>query len=159
VLGHEITFIRPSAYRWYQRTALSQSILASVHHLVDVGWVGEVDELTAAIRDVLTQRRIDAIINTVDPTIEATAIVAAEFGLAFTSRQGIANARDKGLARALIADVGLASIDSVVVTKEEDVAAAVERLGLPVVLKPVSGFDSLMVQRADTVERAIPAAR
>jgi biotin carboxylase len=158
-LGHEVTFVRPGAHRWYQKNTFSMSILERLHRIVDVDAADSVSEVTAALTGVQREAAIDAIVNTMDPSIETTALVAAQLGIRFTRAEGIANARDKGRARAIVSATGLASAACATAQTVDDAAAAVERIGCPVVLKPVSGFDSLLVRRADTVDDARVAAR
>src|SRR5262249_37043849 len=77
-----------------------------------------------------------------------------ELGIPFTSTMGVINARDKARARELIAASGMRSLNWALVHDVDDLYVAIERIGYPFILKPVSGFDSFLAQRVDTADQA-----
>jgi formate-dependent phosphoribosylglycinamide formyltransferase (GAR transformylase) len=149
-LGHRVTLIRG--------TDAPTAPPASVHRLLEADTT-EVASLAGAIEAVLAAEPLDAVLCQEETALEATATACAALGLRFTSADGVRNARDKGRARRLVAAAGLASARFAVVHDVEGAAAAASRIGFPVVVKPVSGFDSVLVRRADDGTGVRAAAR
>jgi biotin carboxylase len=101
---------------------------------------------------------VHAVIAQLEFSVEATAIACERLGLRFTSAQGVRNARNKARARSLIQAAGLASTRFAVAHDVNGVANAAQRFGYPVIVKLLSGADSIMAYRADNAGEARAAA-
>ena len=84
----------------------------------------------------------DAILCLQDLRIAETACIAQALGLRHLNPATAALARDKSAIRARLAEAGLAQPDYAVTMGVDDLLATVDRLGLPLIIKPVDGFGS-----------------
>lgn len=64
----------------------------------------------------------------------------------------VATVRDKRLMREFLKQAGVANVQSYSIRTEADLQAAADHVGMPAVLKPIVGADSLGVKRVDTLE-------
>ena len=157
-LGHQVTFVRGLSARHYVADESFHELAGRVTEVVDVAESADVDQLVAAIGDVHARRPVDAVISQCDPMMEALALACERLGLRYTSSRGIGNARDKARARTVLEQAGLTSARFAVVHTRTDAVAAAERIGFPVVVKPVSGLDSILASRADSPAEVATAA-
>ncbi|MEF3111783.1 ATP-grasp domain-containing protein [Streptomyces chrestomyceticus] len=157
-LGHRVSLIRSNTFRFYPDDAATDAVLTSLDRCVDIPDTADPDQLARALGPIAETDRPDAVISQIEFTVEATAIACARVGLPFTDADGVRNARDKAHARDLLAAAGLATARHRHVTRLAQVREALDRVGLPVVIKPVTGADSILADRADTVADALTAA-
>lgn len=148
-VGHHVTFLNPSDTRWYSKSrttiqAAERVLTKSVETVAD----------TAAVAAVLAELHrlhpIDAVVNTVDATIEFTAEACHRLGVRFTSPEGVRNSRNKHLTRQQAENAGLGIVRQAVVHDPDQAWARAEEIGYPVIAKPVSGFGSLLTRKLDT---------
>jgi len=101
---------------------------------------------------------LDAIVAADDQGLEIQAAAAARLGLAANPPEAVRATRDKSILRRLLAAAGVPAPAFALVGAGESVEEAVERVGLPCVIKPLHLSGSRGVIRADTPADAITAA-
>lgn len=103
---------------------------------------------------------VDAIVAVDDQGVDVAALAAARLGLAHNPPEAVAATRNKAQLRRIWEEAGLRQPDFAVAGADDDVAALVERVGAPCVVKPVSLSASRGVIRAENpAEGATAAAR
>ncbi|MEU4566200.1 ATP-grasp domain-containing protein [Micromonospora sp. NPDC023956] len=157
--GHRVTLITSTTYRMYPDNADTAAVLAAVHRLRPIEMASDVEALTAVVREVLAEEPVDAVITQNEFCVEATALMARRLGLPFTDTDAVVTARHKGRTRERLAAAGLASARYAVSPTVEEAVRAAEAIGLPVIVKPPSGADSILAFRADTPAEVEQAAR
>ncbi|HWZ49707.1 MAG TPA: ATP-grasp domain-containing protein, partial [Herbaspirillum sp.] len=88
------------------------------------------------------RKRIDAVLCLIDTRMPAAAKLADRLGVRHLNPASAALMRDKFDVRCRLAERGLAQPLFSLATTNEGVKAAVEQLGLPVLIKPVDGYGS-----------------
>ncbi|MGH8900699.1 MAG: ATP-grasp domain-containing protein [Egibacteraceae bacterium] len=101
---------------------------------------------------------LDAVVAVDDQGVLVAAQAAARLGLDHNPPEAVAATRDKATLRRRLAAAGVRQPEFRVVTGDDDVAAAAEAVGPPVVVKPVSLSGSRGVIRADDPGEAVVAA-
>lgn len=157
-LGHELTFVRGLNWQLYVVTDEVQALFDRID-VVEVELTSDVEALEAVVAKIHAAKPVDAVIAQIEPTLEAIAIVCERLGLRFTSAEGVLTARNKVRTREKLAAAGLATVAYAHAHDVESALAAADRIGYPVVVKPVSGLDSMMVSRVDDPAGMPAAAR
>lgn len=145
--------------QWYPKNESTREVLGRIDRLVELEVTSDPESLKEAIRQVVAEEPVDATLAQDETAVEATAIACEALGLPFTSAEGVQNARDKARARELLARDGLPSARYARVHNVEAAVEAAEAIGYPVIVKPVSGLDSIMAFRADDARQARDAAQ
>lgn len=104
------------------------------------------------------QAPLDAVVAVDDQGVVVAALAATRLGLGHNPPEAVAATRDKAALRRRLAAAGVRQPEFRVVTGDDDVAAAAEAVGPPVVVKPVSLSGSRGVIRADDPAGAAAAA-
>ncbi|MFE2422762.1 ATP-grasp domain-containing protein [Streptomyces hokutonensis] len=108
-----------------------------------------------ACRRLAVGRRVAGVATSSDYYVETAAAAATALGLPANSPEDLAAVRDKGTQRARLAAAGVRVPRFTVAGTVEEVLAAAEETGYPVVVKPVMGSGSLGVLLcADPVQAA-----
>ncbi|WP_432105325.1 ATP-grasp domain-containing protein [Streptomyces sp. bgisy091] len=156
--GHRVTYLQ-SAEPFYPPTEKNLRIVGSVDHLVD----GLVTTDAGTVTRVLAERHavdpIDVVTGQLELSAEAVAIACRELGLRGTDTDAVLTARRKDRCRAALEKAGLASARYALAGTEEEVLAAAEEIGYPVILKPPSGADSLLSCVATNAAEAAAGCR
>lgn len=118
------------------------------------------DELAVARCRALRERLpVDGVVPGFEFYVPLAARISHALGLPGLDPDRVSLFRDKDRMRAELVRAGLRTPAHAVVETEAEVAAAVRRIGLPVVVKPVDGAGSTGVRRADSLEQALAAFR
>jgi len=138
--GHTVTLLYSPRYDF--TASREQRLLA--RKLADrTAELGEGDspaDLIAALRAAGTDPgEVDAVLSTLAFGIPPAAALAAALGVAGTSAEAVAIARDKGRCREALRAAGAPSLEFAVVTTVDEALAAAEAIGYPVIVKPVLG--------------------
>lgn len=157
--GHTVSLIRSTSFQFYPKTGETYRVFESLDRDLQVASTTDVDLLTECVRGVLDEESIDAVIAQSEFAVEAASDVTDRLGLRFTSTEAVRNARDKGRARDLLRRAGLATPAHRVVDDIAELPDAVAEVGLPVVVKPLSGADSMLAYRADDLAGAVAAGK
>lgn len=147
--GHAVTFVRGLTGQTYRADQSFRDLLSCLDRVVEIPDTSDLADLIEAIRVIHADRPVDAVISQCDPMLEALATACETLSLPYTSAAGIRNVRDKARARRLLDEAGLASARFAVVGDQASAVRAAGEIGYPVVVKPVSGLDSILASRAD----------
>jgi len=101
----------------------------------------------------------DAVLGVDDQGVLAASVVAERLGLPHASAAAVAATRDKHALRQRLSAAGMAQPLYALTSDDRSVAAAVDELRTPCVLKPLHLSASRGVIRADSVPEALDAAR
>lgn len=156
-LGHRVTLIRSTGYAMYAATAKNQGVLASLDYVVDMDTTSNVARVLDVAVDLHKRTPFDAVLTQLEYSVEAAAAVAERLGLPFMNPTAVRNARCKEQARRLLDEAEVASARYALVHSVEDGQAAAQRIGLPVVVKPSSGADSILAARCDSIDEVCAA--
>jgi biotin carboxylase len=156
--GLQVSFIR-SGYRKYPETEAVRAMVYDVDALVSIVDSTDADALHAAARLLHQFCRVDAAVCLLEPCIDTAAAVCARLAIPFTDAAAVAAARDKARTRAILHAVGLRSPRCCRVASAEEARAAAAAIGGMVVVKPQTGYDSLLASVAITPEAAAAAAQ
>ncbi|MFF5703655.1 acetyl-CoA carboxylase biotin carboxylase subunit family protein [Streptomyces sp. NPDC012794] len=130
-----------------------------VRRLGEVARVLDVTGLTPdRRRAALRELRPDGITTFSEYRLAATAELARACGLPFHTPEVVAALVDKERQRARLREAGVQSTRCVAVRTVAEVAAALDEVGLPAVLKPRSGAGSVDTCRVDGAEQALAVA-
>lgn len=126
-----------------------KALLLSLDQIVELPETFDTDALTDAIRQVHAARPVNAVISQYDTSLEEVTLACERIGLPFTEHAGAVNSRDKSRTRLALVEAGLASVRWSVTRDAGTAVRAANDIGYPVVVKPVSGADSILTRRAE----------
>ena len=155
--GLRVSFIR-SGYRHYVETDRLKRILSTLDTIVTIPDSTVDEEVLEAVRKLSMLAPIDAVISELEPCVDVAARVCARLGIPFTNASAVAAARDKRRTREIIQRAGLRCPRFHQVATPQEAYAAAESIGTAVVIKPQTGFDSLLATVAPTPNDAAPAS-
>ncbi|TWB86808.1 biotin carboxylase [Bradyrhizobium macuxiense] len=115
--------------------------------------------VTAVVDDVAASMPIELLTTSSDLYLYTAAVQARRLGLAGPNPEAIALCRDKARQAAALREAGVAVPDSATVGADCDIRNALTRVGLPAVVKPISGTGSVGVTLVETETDAIQALR
>lgn len=125
-------------------------------HICDTN---DVDKLEESIRQRFSPYEIAGITTTSEFYLEITAVLATRFGLPGNSPEAIKKARIKSLTRETLEKVGVHQPLFETVRQVSEVRKAVDKIGLPCVLKPADDSGSNDVRLCDSLSEAEKHAR
>ena len=134
--GHRFTLLTADA-RHYRAQAEVAPWLARAEAVIEVPGFAIGDAMAS-----IASCKFDAIVCLQDLRIVETALIAQALGLRHLNPATASLARNKAAVRSRLADAGIAQPPYAVTTGREDLIATVDRLGLPLIVKPVDGFGS-----------------
>ncbi|GAB3626175.1 ATP-grasp domain-containing protein [Pandoraea terrae] len=148
--GHRVTFFKSRTFRMYAEDERYRELASRLHRVVELESTTDPELVLLAMRQIHDETPIDGILGLLDYAIGPAAYAAEVLGIPFTSRAGIANARNKARCRACLDAAGAPSARYAHVFDEGSALAAADAIGYPVVLKPVSGASSLLAAIVST---------
>ncbi|MCR3721210.1 MULTISPECIES: ATP-grasp domain-containing protein [Prauserella salsuginis group] len=145
-LGHDVTFVASESYASAYQGAEFDTMRQAVDRVVPLTSSGD-EHAVHAVHAVLAQidqkHPVDAVIGMHDEVVQSLAPAARSLDIPFTSPAGVENARNKALARDCLAEAGLRTVEYAVVDAPEGIPAALDKVGLPAVVKPAAGSASI----------------
>jgi biotin carboxylase len=133
---------------------------AALHDYVQVPNILDEDAVVAQVSAALRARGgVDRVESCWEPTMIAAARIRAELGVPGMSVNVVRGFRDKQLMKERIAAAGLRVPHSARVRTAADARAAAQRIGFPLILKPIDGAGSADTYRVDSMkdlESALP---
>ncbi len=117
------------------------------------------DEAAAKLARLHERLPLDAVLGVDDQGVMIASLVAERLGLAHSPVTAVTATRDKARTRQELTAAGLAQPRWMLLRPDEEAAAAVDAVGLPLVVKPLSLSASRGVIRADTPDAALGAVR
>lgn len=160
-LGHEFSAVMSEALILYHRNDATRRVLASAHRVLWIDRTTDPGQLIGALRQILAERPIDAVISHLEYCVEALALACAELGLRYTSADAVRLARNKHRCRARLHSAGVPSARFAFARTLDEAVAGFRVVGAPAVVKPASGGDSLLaavVGDETSLRRAAAAA-
>ncbi len=128
----------------------------AVPRLLDEG------DVAARVSTWLRGRSVDRVLANWEPLVLLAARLRERWGVPGMSEDAVRGFRDKQIMKERVAAAGLRVPRSFRVRSEREIWEAVERIGFPVVLKPIAGAGSADTYRVDDrtgLERVLPALR
>jgi biotin carboxylase len=110
----------------------------------------------------LRGREVDRVVSNWEPLVLTAARMRERFGLPGMSYDAVLGFRDKQLMKERVQAAGLRVPRSERVRTVAEVKAAVDRIGFPLIIKPIAGAGSADTYRVDTaqeLDRVLPALR
>ena len=145
--GHRVSFIE-SADPYYPRTAENLRLIGRADWIARDVVTTDVAAVTAALAECHAWHPIDFAVTQFELIAEAVALSCKALGLRGTSPDAVLITRHKDLLRAALREAGLAMPSFAVARDCDEVLAAADAIGYPVVIKPPSGADSKLVSVA-----------
>ncbi len=131
--------------------ALPQTASDALDHYVHVGSLAAEDHVAAIVRELAGQVRIDRVECLWEPYMILAARLREELGLPGLTVTQTEPFRDKERMKQLLDAAGLRTPWHVAAQTVADVWAAAERVGFPLIIKPIAGAGSADTYRADSV--------
>ncbi len=132
------------------QSALPEAARSALSHYVQVGELAADDHVAATVRDLARQVRIDQVECLWEPYMVLAARLREELGLPGLTVAQTLPFRDKERMKLLVDAAGLRTPWHVDAATVADVWAAAERIGYPLIVKPVDGAGSADTYRADS---------
>src|SRR5688572_32361387 len=136
---YQATFIR--AHGEHEKRYVgpkTDAVLAKVN-VVTLEDTTDEHQLERALAALHAERPIDAVFSMFHPVVLPLARATARLGLPFTNVTAVERASIKHLARARLVECGVPSIRYASIDEPSEAAAAAERIGFPLVVKPSGG--------------------
>ncbi|MEZ4449365.1 MAG: hypothetical protein R3B09_07795 [Nannocystaceae bacterium] len=142
--------------------ALPPMVKQSLHAYLQVPRIMDEEDVIQRVSAWLRGREIDRVESLWEPLVILAARLRERFGLPGMSVDAVLGFRDKQLMKERIAAAGLRVPRSRRVRSEQEVWAAAEAVGFPLILKPIAGAGSADTHRVDSaadLERLLPRIR
>lgn len=117
------------------------------------------DEAAARLTELHKRLPLDAVLGVDDQGVLIASLVAERLGLAHSPVAAVSATRDKARSRQVLTEAGLEQPGWALLPPDGEAAAAIDSVGLPCVVKPLSLSASRGVIRANTPEAALEAIR
>ena len=131
-------------------------------HYVQVGSLAAGDEVATSVRDLARHVSLDRVECLWEPYMMLAARLREELGLPGLTMRQTVPFRDKELMKAVLDEAGLRTPGHQSTETVAGVWAAAERLGYPLIVKPIAGAGSADTYRADSsaeLDAILPAIR
>lgn len=135
------------------RQALPKIAFDSLHDYLHVGTLWDTDKLASAIQTWLRGRSIDRLVCLWEAGMTVAAELRERFGLPGLNRAQTLRFRDKGVMKQTLEAAGIRTPRHARATTVNECEAAAERIGFPLILKPIAGAGSKDTYRVDDAER------
>lgn len=144
------------------REALSPGLKQYLSDYLHVAHMTHEEHVMARVHEWLRGREVDTILANWEPLVLCAARLRERYGMPGMSVDAVRGFRDKQLMKERVAAAGLRVPHSFRVKTVAEVHAAAERIGYPLVLKPISGAGSADTYKIDdraALDRTLPAMR
>ncbi len=138
--GHEVSFFTADI-SYYQANGLYDRYLGFAKRIVEIKPF-DYQQLELQALEIHEHDAFDAVLCLIDIRIIAAAKLAQCLKLRFVNPETATMMRDKYTVRAILASKGIPQPEFVLATDNQQLRAAVEQLGFPVVVKPSDGYGS-----------------
>jgi biotin carboxylase len=143
-LGHQFSAVMSEALMHYHLNDATRRVLAGAERVLWIDRTTDPTQLAGALRQILAERPIDAVISHLEYCVEPLAQVCVELGLRYTSVDAVRLARHKHLGRERLRGAGVPSARFAFARTLDEAVAGFRVVGAPAVVKPASGGDSLL---------------
>ncbi|MER7491182.1 ATP-grasp domain-containing protein [Streptomyces pharetrae] len=139
--GHTVTYLHCPQYEFTAPPELRDRARELADHTAAFADPADDEGVLAALRDSGADAgTVDAALSTLSYCAQAAANLAEAIGARGTPADAVAAARDKGRCRAVLEEHAIPSLDFEVVTTLAQALVAADRIGYPVIVKPVLGI-------------------
>jgi biotin carboxylase len=138
--GDEFTFLS-SQLALYRRQPQVWALLAAARELIEVPGFADA-EVDARVRAAHARCRIDAVLCLIDIRLIEAARLAQQLGTRYLNLASATLLRDKASVRRRLAERGIAQPEFALAESAAELEAAVQKIGLPVLIKPADGYGS-----------------
>jgi biotin carboxylase len=144
------------------RRALPATLKPYLHDYLQVPRIMDEDDVMKRVSAWLRGKRIDRVLSNWEPLVILAARLRERFGLPGMSVDQVLGFRDKQLMKDRVKAAGLRVPYAFKVKSEREIREAAEKIGYPLILKPISGAgsaDTYKVTSKPELESAIAAMR
>ena len=144
------------------RHMLAPRVKEALHDYLHVPKILDEDDVLARAHAWLRGRNVDRVESLWEPTVILAARMRERFGLPGMSVDTVLGFRDKQLMKERIAAAGLRVPHAARCRTETEVRSAAERIGFPLIVKPIAGAGSADTFRVDdpgTLDRVLARVR
>lgn len=121
----------------------------SMVHYVQIKSWADTDGVMRTVHDALRGRNVDLVETLWEPTVVLAARLRESIGVPGMNVRQAMTFRDKGLMKDALADAGIRLPYAFRATTADGVRQAAERIGYPLIVKPIAGAGSLDTYRVD----------
>jgi biotin carboxylase len=144
------------------RRGLPADLKPYLHDYLQVPRIMDEDDVIKRVSAWLRGKRIDRILANWEPLVILAARLRERFGIPGMSVDTVTAFRDKQLMKERVRAAGLRTPHSFKCTTEKEIRAAAERIGYPLIVKPISGAGSADTYKCTSkaeLESAVAAMR
>lgn len=144
------------------RRALPDTLKPYLHDYLQVPRIMDEDDVIKRVTAWLRGKHIDRVLSNWEPLVILAARLREKFGMPGMSVDQVTGFRDKQLMKERVKAAGLRVPHSFRVKTEREIREAAEKIGYPLILKPISGAgsaDTYKVSSKPELESAIAAMR
>ncbi|WP_333872973.1 ATP-grasp domain-containing protein [Methylobacter sp.] len=138
--GHQVTFFTADGAHYAQNGTLSE-YLTFAKRIVEINPF-DYDEFEKQAVEIHEQDPFDALLCLIDIRITEAARLAERLNLRFLNPKTAVAMRDKFTVRTLLAEKGIRQPEFALATNNQQLRAAIENMGFPVLVKPSDGYGS-----------------
>ncbi len=160
-LGYQYSAVMSQELVLYHMNDETRRVLAGAERVLWIDRTTDPIQLAGALRQLLAERPIDAVLSHLEYCVEALSQACVELGLRYTSAAGVRLARNKHRCREQLDRAGVPSARFAFAQTLDEAVAGFRAVGGPAVVKPASGGDSLLAAVVDdeaSLRRAATAA-
>ena len=147
--GHYVTFIKSGQYdHFYTQSAKYDDAITAIDNYVEIDDVMDIHCLSAALTNINRMKPIDAVLTVLEHVVLPLAHAAEMANIRYLPLESVRAARDKSLLRRELSNKGIRSCAFVAGDDPDSLITEAEnKVGYPAIVKPASGFSSLLVKR------------
>jgi biotin carboxylase len=138
--GHQVTFFTADSAYYAQNGALEE-YLALAKRIVEINPF-DYDEFEKRAVEIHEQDPFDALLCLIDIRITEAARLAERLKLRFLNTKSAVAMRDKFTVRTILAGKGINQPEFALATNNQQLRAAIDNMGFPVLVKPSDGYGS-----------------
>jgi len=138
--GHQVTSFTADGAHYAQNGTLSEN-LTFAKRIVEINPF-DYDEFEKQAVEIHEQDPFDALLCLIDIRITEAAKLAERLNLRFLNPKSASAMRDKFTVRTLLAEKGIRQPEFALATNNQQLRAAIENMGFPVLVKPCDGYGS-----------------
>lgn len=143
-LGYQFSAVMSEGLMLYHMNDATRRALAGADRVLWIDRTTDRTQLAGALRQILAERPIDAVISHLEYCVEPLAQVCVELGLRYTNLDAVRLARNKHLCRERLRSARVPSARFAFARTLDEAVAGFRAVGAPAVVKPASGSDSLL---------------
>ncbi|MGK8208472.1 ATP-grasp domain-containing protein [Burkholderia cenocepacia] len=142
-LGHVVSYIESRDFECYESSPKNLNIKAAIDRVIGVENIDDHDSLWKVVARLNSEEKVDGVICTAENSVEAASVIAEKLRLPFPSSESVKISRRKDLTRDVLNRNRIRNARYGVGRSLSEVVGIANRIGYPVVLKPVSSVDSV----------------